>query len=40
MQASGAQDLEMLERLPPTQSGGDQDELHQTARGAGDVLNV
>lgn len=40
MQALWAQAMEKLERLPPTEPGGDQDALHQAAGRKGDVTHV
>lgn len=38
--AAGQTDLEAMERLPPAQSGGDEDELLQAIGGEGDGQNV
>ena len=40
MQTLGSWSLEGMERLPPTQFGVDQDELHQTTGRAGHVQDL
>ena len=40
MQAIGVKDMESVERLPSTKSGGNQDALHKAAGRAGDVTHL